>query len=343
VDGAGDGRRVEGPGGAELLTLPKVELHVHLGGSVTEETARTLVRRHGLDPAVALPFEGGRYPTAYDGFPAFLRTLIAVNGLIRTPADLELVAAAFARGQAAQGVVYSEVIVTALSHVRAGVTPRDLWAALRAGFAAAPEARISIIVDAIRDAGPEELRETIRIIEDADAPIVGLGLTGIEGTWPVEDFAFIRPEADRLGFGIEVHAGEMGPPESVAASLDILGADRIGHGVAVVRDPTLLARVVRDRVPLDVCPTSNVRIGLYPSLADHPVRELWEAGATITISSDHPPYFGVTLVDELQRTAAVVGWSVADLVELQRRAARVSFLPAVDPAAWEERVAGPGD
>jgi adenosine deaminase len=157
---------------------------------------------------------------------------------------VELVAAAFARGQAAQGIVYSELIVTARSHIAAGVAPHDLWAALRTGFSAAPATRIAIVVDAIRDFGPDELRETVRLVEDAEAPIVGIGLTGIEGTWPVEDFAFIRTAADRLGLGVEVHAGEMGPPESVAASLDILGADRIGHGVAVVRDPVLLTRCI---------------------------------------------------------------------------------------------------
>lgn len=331
------------PTRAQIRALPKVELHVHLGGSVTPETATILARRHGLDPATALPFEDGRYPAAYDGFPAFLRALIAINGVIRTASDMELVAAAFARGQAAQGIVYSEVIVTAGSHVAAGVPPRDLWAAIRTGFAAAPETRIAIVVDAIRDFGPEGLRETIRLVEDADAPIVGLGLTGIEGAWPVEDFAFIRREADRLGMGVEVHAGEMGPPKSVAASLDILGADRIGHGIAVVRDPALLARVVRDRVTLDVCPTSNVGIGLYPSLAAHPVRELWEAGADITISSDDPPYFRTTLVDELATVADTVGWSLADIVQLQRRAARAAFLPPDERTALEAQVGGATD
>jgi adenosine deaminase len=333
------GGTTDGPTEAEIRALPKVELHVHLGGSVTPETAHALARRHGLDPAVVLPFQDGRYPAAYDGFPAFLQALIAINGVIRTASDMELVAAAFARGQAGQGIVYSEVIVTAGSHVAAGMAPRDLWAALRTGFAAAPETRIAIVVDAIRDFGPDGLRETIRLVEDADAPIVGLGLTGIEGTWPVEDFAFIRREADRLGFGVEVHAGEMGPPESVTASLDILGADRIGHGVAVVRDPALLERVVRDRVTLDVCPTSNVCIGLYPSLAAHPVGQLWDAGVDITISSDDPPFFGTTLVDELRQVANTVGWSLVDIEELQRRAARAAFLPPAERRALELRIA----
>ena len=329
----------------DIASIPKIELHVHFGGSVSEETATGLARHQGLDPSAVLPLVDGRYLSRYDDFSHFLRTLIAVSDLIRTPDDVETVAAAFARAQASQGIVYTEVIVTALTHVRAGVEPRELWAALRAGFAAGgPDTRIAIVVDAIRDYGPSDLGSTVRLVEAADAPIVGLGLTGTEGTWPVEEFAFIRREADRLGLGVEVHAGEMGPPESIAASLDLLGADRIGHGVAAADDPGLLDRLVRERVPLDVCPTSNVRIGLYPSLEAHPVATLWQAGANISISSDDPPLVGVTLADELRNVVRLAGLRREDLAMLQRRAARSAFLPVAEQreleATIEEWVAG---
>ena len=257
---------------------------------------------------------------------------------MRTPDDVETVAAAFARGQAAQGVMYSEVIVTALSHVRAGIGPHELWAALRSGFATAPETRIGIIVDAIRNDGPGDLEEVFRLIEAADAPIVGVGLTGVEDTWPIAEFAFIRREADLLGLGVEVHAGEMGPPESVTASIDVLGADRIGHGVAAINDGPLLARLVRDRVPLDVCPTSNVQIGLFPSLEAHPIARFWQAGVNMTISSDDPHLMGTSLTQELRHAVRLAGLSAADLGELQRRAARVAFLPRPDRRALEARV-----
>lgn len=126
----------------DITSIPKIELHVHFGGNFSEDIARELARQHGLDPAAALPLEDGRYPARYRDFPDFLRVLIALDGIVRTPQDIETVASAFARGQAAQNVIYSEVIVTALSHVRAGIAPHDLWAALRTGFAAAPETRI---------------------------------------------------------------------------------------------------------------------------------------------------------------------------------------------------------
>lgn len=319
----------------DIVSIPKIELHVHYGGNFSEAIAAELARRHGLDPAVALPLEGGRYPTAYRDFPSFLRALIALDDLVRTPDDVETVAAAFAQGQAGQGIVYSEVMVTALSHVRHGMDPRDFWAALQSGFAAAPETRVAIVVDAIRNDGPAALEATLGLIEAADAPIVGVGLTGIEDTWPIGDFAFIRREADRLGLGVEVHAGEMGPPASIAASLDVLGADRIGHGVAAIYDPALLERLVRERIPLDVCPSSNVKIGLFPSLEAHPVRRFWEAGVNMSISSDDPPLMGTTLTDELRHVVRLVGLSREDLAELQRRAARTAFLPAPERLALE--------
>jgi adenosine deaminase len=162
-------------------------------------------------------------------------------------------------------------------------------------------------------------------VEAADAPIVGLGLTGIEGTVPTEAFVPYRAEARRRGLGFEVHAGEMGPPSSVVETLDVLAADRIGHGVAAIRDPALLERLVREQVVLDVCPSSNVAIGEYPSLEAHPMTAFWRAGVNMTISSDDPPFFATTLTDELRHIVRLAGLTRDDLAELQRRAARHSF------------------
>ena len=201
-----------------------------------------------------------------------------------------------------------------------------MWAALRRGLAAAgTSTQVGLVVDAIRDFGRPEAEATLRIVEAADAPIVGLCLTGREGTVPTTEFVEFRAEARRLGLGFEVHAGEMGPPSSIAESLDILEADRIGHGVAAIGDPVLLDRLVRDQVVLDVCPSSNVGTGLFPSLAAHPVAAFWRAGVNMTISSDDPPFFNTTLIDELGHVVRLAGLSQADLAILQRRAARAAF------------------
>jgi adenosine deaminase len=312
--------------GSDLLTLPKIELHVHLNGSITEQTASTLARRHGADPASTLPLVDGRYPGRYPDFQGFLDAYLAANAFVRTPDDLELVAAEFVGAQAAQSVVYSEAIFTAMIYVRNGMEPRAMWAALRRGLAAAgPATRVGLVVDAIRDFGPEEAAATLRLVEGADAPIVGLGLTGIEGTVPTEAFVPFRDAARRLGLGFEVHAGEMGPPASIVAALDILEADRIGHGVAAIRDHEVLARLVREQVVLDVCPSSNVGIGEFPSLESHPMTAFWRAGVNMTISSDDPPFFRTTLTDELRHLVRIAELTRDDLAELQRRAARAAF------------------
>jgi adenosine deaminase len=227
----------------DITTVPKVELHVHLNGSITEATAATLAQRHGADPDESLGLVDGRYPGRYPDFNGFLASYLAANAFVRTPDDLEFVAAAFARGQAAQNVAYSEAIFTAMICVRNGMDPRAMWAALRRGLSVAgPSTRVALVIDAIR--GPEEAEATVRLVEDADAPIVALELTGIEGAWPIDAFLPFREQARRLGLGLEVHAGEMGPPSSVVATLDVLEADRIAHGVAAIHDPALMARLV---------------------------------------------------------------------------------------------------
>lgn len=309
----------------DISTIPKVELHVHLNGSITEATASVLARRHGADPENALRLIDGRYPGHYPNFDGFLDTYLAANEFVRAPEDLELVASEFARAQAAQKVVYSEAIFTAMIYVRNGMEPTAMWAALRRGLTAAgPSTRVALVVDAIRDFGRPEAEATLRLVEAADAPIVGLCLTGIEGTVPIEEFVAFREAGRRLGLGFEVHAGEMGPPASIVAALDVLDADRIGHGVAAIRDPALLARLVRDRVVLDVCPSSNVGIGEYPSLEAHPAA-FWRAGVNMTISSDDPAFFHTTLTDELRHVVRLAGLARGDVAELQRRAARHSF------------------
>jgi adenosine deaminase len=313
----------------DIATIPKVELHVHLNGSITEATASTLARRHGADPDQALGLIDGRYPGPWPDFQGFLDTYLAANQFVQTPDDLEFVAAEFARGQAAQRIVYSEAIFTAMIFIRNGMEPTAMWAALRRGLSAGgPDTTIAIVVDAIRDLGRAEADATVRLVEEADAPIVGLCLTGIEGTVPVETFAPLRAAARRLGLGFSVHAGEMGPPESIAESLDVLEADRIGHGAAAIRDAALLERIVRDQVVLDVCPSSNVSVGLYPSLEAHPAAAFWRAGVNMTISSDDPPFFGITLTDELRNVVRLADLSHDDLAELQRRAAHASFATA---------------
>ncbi len=312
----------------DLRALPKVELHVHLEGTIRPETAVALARRHGEDPDRVLPLVDGGYPTRYATFDQFVELYLAVSAQLRTPDDLAVVAADFARHQAEQGVRYSEATFTATTHVRNGMDPDAMWQAVADGLAEVPGTRVGLIVDAVRNFGTANGHETVALVEAAgDAPVVAFGLAGTETAAPCADFPMLRPAADRLGLGLVVHAGEIGPAAEVTAALDDLGADRIGHGVAVVDDPEVFSRVVADAVPLEVCPTSNVVLGGVPDHAAHPFPQLWAAGANVTVNSDDPPFFGTTLTEELRHAERLAGLGRADLALLQRRAVDASFLP----------------
>ncbi len=311
---------------ADIRSVPKVELHIHLSGTISEATASELARRHGADPTTALGLVDGRYPGRYAGFKGFLDAYMAANQFVRTPDDLELVASEFALAQAKQNVVYTEAGITAGILARNGMDPHEIWTALRRGLAAGGrETRVALIVDAIRDLGTDDAYATIGLAEEADAPIVGLSLTGEAGREPIEAFRVLRDAATRLGIGLEVHAGEHQPPSSVVEALDVLHADRIGHGVTAIDDPVLVERLVREQVPLDVCPSSNVAIGIFPSLEAHPFTAFWREGVNMTISSDDPPFFDATLSDVLRDVVRIAGLTRDDLAELQRRGARNSF------------------
>ncbi len=311
-----------------LATLPKVELHVHLEGTITAEVATTLARGHGEDPHAVLGLVDGGYPLKYRDFDHFVAVFLAASRQLRTPDDLTRVAAAFARQQAQQNVLYSEATVTVGTLVDQGMDAAAIWSALNDGFAEVPDTRIGLIVDSIRELGPDNARATVDLVGAADAPVVALGLTGIEGSLPESEFALLRTAADDLGIGLVVHAGETGKADNVRAALDELGADRIGHGIAAVNDSALLDRLARDGTVLEVCPSSNVTLGIVDGLDVHPLPKLVEAGVAVTINSDDPPFFSTTLTDELAHARQLLGLDRAGLADVQRRAIDASFAPA---------------
>jgi aminodeoxyfutalosine deaminase len=321
----------------DLESHPKIELHVHLEGSVTADTAVELARRHGHDPAAVLRLVDGRYPKRFTDFQEFLDIYLAVSAQIREPRDLQVIAEAFAQARAKQNIVYTETTFTAITHVRRGMDPNEMWGALREGLEAGG-GNVGLIVDTPRDNGVEAAHRTVEMVEVADAPIVGLGLTGLEGSAPEGEFLVLREAADKLDLGLAVHAGETGGPERVWAALDDLGADRIGHGVASVRDEALVQRLARDGIPVEVCPSSNVSLGIFESLDAHPFPELWRSGVNVTVNSDDPPFFSTTLAHELGHAARLAMLTRNDVLELQRRAARAAFAPPDERSRLEDRV-----
>ena len=226
-----------------------------------------------------------------------------------------------------------------------GWDPAAMWDALGEGLTSAAGADVGLILDTPRDMGPDMARRTVELAADAlgsGLRVVALGLTGIEGSVHEREFAFLRGAADDLGLLLVVHAGETGGPERVTAALDELHVDRIAHGIASVRDPDVLARVVAERIVLEVCPSSNVTLGIVADLASHPVRALADAGAAIVVGSDDPPFFATDLTTEIAHVGRLLDLDAAGHAALQRRALAASAAPddvraavAAELDAWE--------
>jgi adenosine deaminase len=324
-----------------LRAAPKAELHVHLEGSVRPETVLTLARRN----AVALPADtvaGLREWFIFRDLAHFCSIYDATMRCFTTEEDYELAVYELGAELARQNARYAEVTSTPNPRV-----PRDAYfSGLTRGRARVREelgVEINWIFDVVRsvdDASRRVVRAdytTSVAIEGMADGVVGLGLGGSELGYPPEAFEPWFDRARAAGLRSAPHAGEADGPASVWGALRALGAERIGHGVRAIEDPALVEHLAEHRIPLEVNPTSNLRLGVYPSLAAHPLRRLHEAGVLVTVNSDDPPLFNTTLNDELATLADPFGFDVAAIDEILLNGVRCSFLPAERKQALETR------
>jgi aminodeoxyfutalosine deaminase len=319
--------------GALIERLPKAELHVHLEGSIPPELAVALARRHGRTlPGMAGGADGLRGHYRFADFGEFVRMYLAISGCLVEARDFSDIAAALGASLAAQRVVYAEVTFTPMTHVVRGVDADVMLAGLAEGRERARAehgvelAWVFDIVRSQRHLAEPTLELALRGQADG---VVGLGFAGPEAeTWPTEPFAPTFARARASGLRSLPHAGEMSGPRSVWEALDLLGADRIGHGVRAIDDPALMDRLAREQVPLEVCPTSNLGIGLYPKLAEHPLPRLLAAGLAVSLASDDPPMFSTSLVEEFRRCAAEFAWDAAQVRALAENAVKHSCMGA---------------
>jgi aminodeoxyfutalosine deaminase len=320
-----------------IRQMPKVELHVHLEGAVRPETLLKLARRHG----VALPadtVEGLRDWYRFIDFPHFVEVYIKLSKCIRTAEDIELIAREFLEGQAAQNIRYSEVTYTAYTHyLQKGIDFADQLAALnraRAWGESELGVRMNLIIDIPReipaDKGPLTAEWAISGWGDG---VVALGLGGYEVGNPPEKFADSFKLAEQAGLPSVPHAGETLGPESIWGALRTLNPVRIGHGVRCVEDPALVEELRERQIPLEICPTSNLCLGVAPDLASHPLPKLIDAGLYVTINSDDPPLFNTTLTEEYLKIADAYGYDESMIEKLVMNAVRVTLLDEADKAA----------
>ena len=299
-----------------LLQLPKAELHLHLEGSVEPETL------HELDPAT--PVEEFRALYRYDDFDAFLRAFGAVGKRLRTPEDYGLITRRLLERLVAQNVRYAEIIVAAGVVLWKGQEFGPIFDAVREAAAESP-VEVNWILDAVRQFGVEHAMAVARLAaERVDRQVVAFGIGGSEARGPAEWFTEVFAFAKSAGLHLTAHAGESMGPESVWAVLR-LGAERIGHGIAAVRDEELMRHLRDHDIPLEICLTSNLVTGVVKRLEDHPVRRLFDAGVPITLSTDDPAMFGCTLLGEYQLAARQFGFNEAELRKIVENGWRYRF------------------
>lgn len=311
-------------------SLPKVELHLHLEGGAPPAFIRGLAREKNIDIADIFTPEGGY---AYRDFDHFLQVYEAACTTLQTPEDFRRLTLAVLEESAANGVVYSEAFLSPDFCGGGDVAAwRDYLAAIE-DAADEAERKLGItlrgIVTCIRHFGPEQAKSAARCAAETKGRFVtGFGMAGAEMMGRPGDFSYSFDMAREAGLRLTCHAGEWGGPDMVADTLRDLCPARIGHGISAAKDPALVARLADQGVVLEVCPGSNVFLGAVPSWKAHPIARLREAGVTVTVSTDDPPFFDTTMTRECDMLAETFGWEDEDMRALNRTALDAAFCDA---------------
>jgi adenosine deaminase/aminodeoxyfutalosine deaminase len=299
-----------------LPDVSKAELHLHLEGSVEPETL------HELDPSTSV--EEYRALYHYTDFDAFLRAFAVIGKRLRTPEDYALITRRLLERLEAQNVRYAEIIIAAGVVLWKGQDFAPIFAALRAASAGSG-VQVRWILDAIRQFGVEPaMQVAVLAAERVNEGVVALGIGGSEERGPASWFKDVFAFARNAGLHLHAHAGETMGPESIWDALD-LGAERIGHGIAAVRDPALLRHLRERDIPLEICTTSNLVTGVVKRIEDHPVRRIFEAGVPIVLNSDDPAMFRCSLTGEYRLAAEQFGFTEAELRQVAQNGFRYAF------------------
>jgi aminodeoxyfutalosine deaminase len=314
---------------AFVRALPKVELHVHLEGSIRPATLAALARRYG-DHRLPWSAEGVARWYRFRGYTDFLNAFVLVCDQLRAPEDFATATIELGASLAGQNVRYAEVTVSPLAHILRGIAPSDLFAGLEHGrrhVEATYGTRLHWCAACGTRRGPRAAIEMVEmVLTHRPAGLVSVGLAGQESHASRAGFEAAFALAADAGLHRVVHAGEAAGADSISEAIDVLGAERIGHGIRCLDDPTVVARLRRAGVPLEVCPTSNVSTRVVPSLARHPLPQLLAEDLVVTLGTDDPAMFQTDLCGEYLRVARAFRLSARRLTDLARTGVRCAFL-----------------
>ncbi|WP_374561959.1 adenosine deaminase [Ideonella sp.] len=326
---------------ALLRAMPKAELHIHIEGSLEPELIFKLARRNGV--ALAYPsVEALRAAYAFTDLQSFLDIYYAGASVLLKEEDFFDMAWAYFEKAAADNVVHAELFFDPQTHTERGVPIGTVIRGLEhACHRAHAELGISasLILCFLRHLSEDAAMATLEEALPYRDHFIGVGLDSSERGHPPEKFARVFARCRELGLHIVAHAGEEGPPAYIYSALDVLKVERIDHGVRCVEDPALVDRLAKGRVPLTVCPLSNVKLCVFKTLAEHNLPALLQAGLVATVNSDDPAYFGGYLNDNyLQTFAALPQLGAREAWQLARNSFEASFVPAAHQQAWQQRL-----
>ncbi len=296
---------VAAPRAAWHERLPKVELHLHLEGATPKATLWELITKYGGDSAIKTREDLDR-ALIYRDFGSFLKMWVWMIGYLRDYDDYALIGEAVARDLARQNIRYIEAFFSPPDYRRSTLDPQRVTEALRKGLNRVSSIEVALIVDLVRDRGVEHARNLLeRMAEVRSHGVIGIGIGGWEPGFPPELFETTFERARALGFRTTAHAGEASGAASVWGAVRALRVDRIGHATRAAEDPALVKHLAARRVPLELCPLSNVRTGVIKSIDVHPVRQYFDAGIPISLNTDDPLFFGNSLAMELESAQRV--------------------------------------
>jgi adenosine deaminase len=303
---------------AQVAALPKAELHLHIEGTLEPELALELAARNG----VALPYRDVaalRNAYSFSDLSSFLTLYYECMAVLHTAEDFADLASAYLARARADGVTRVEMFFDPQMHASRGVPLAEVIGGLRAAAdrsAASGGPQVALIACFLRDRGPDDAMTTLGALAGHAGQLLGVGLDSAEVGYPPGDFAGVFEVARGLGLHTVAHAGEEGPPEYVWQAIDLLGVERVDHGIRSVEDPALLRRLAADGTPLTVCPLSNVRLRCVPAIEQHPLPALLDAGVKVTVNSDDPAYFGGYVAENYLALASGLGLGLSDLATL---------------------------
>jgi len=325
---------------ALLCAMPKAELHMHIEGSLEPELIFALAQRNG----VTLPYpdvEALRRAYAFTNLQSFLDIYYAGASVLLKEQDFYDMAWAYLERAAADNVVHTEMFFDPQTHTARGVDIGVVIAGLHRACVDA-QARLGVsallILCFLRHLSEEDAFATLEQALPFRDKFIGVGLDSSELGHPPEKFARVFARCRSLGLHLVAHAGEEGPPEYVWSALDVLKVERIDHGVQSARDPALMQRLAQDRIPLTVCPLSNLKLCVFPDLAEHNLGTLLDAGLVATVNSDDPAYFGGYMNENFLQTFAATGLEARHAWQLAANSFEGSFIDAQARRGYMDRL-----